>query len=74
MAFVVQLILPVYDHMEIDVANAYSRPWKADTMRFTWQPDTELLEHLCESNRDLANIQRFRSGQEQAQPSADGKR
>jgi hypothetical protein len=49
--------------MEIDVAiddaRAYSRPWKADTMRFTWQPDTELLEHLCESNRDLANIQRF---------------
>ena len=63
MAFVVQLILPVHDHIEIDVAiddaSAYSRPWKADRMRFIWQPDTELLEHLCESNRDLANIQRF---------------
>jgi len=43
-------------------------------MRFTLQADTEPLQHLCESNRDLANIQRFWGGQEQAQPSSSGKR
>jgi hypothetical protein len=32
----------------IDDPKAYTRPWKADTMRFTLLPDTELLEHLCE--------------------------
>ena len=47
-----------FGHMELEVTiddpKAYSRPWTSDTMRFTLQPDTELLEHLCENNRDLA--------------------
>jgi hypothetical protein len=42
-------------------------------MRFTLLSDTELLEHLCESNRDLANIQRISGGQEKAQPSTSGR-
>jgi hypothetical protein len=66
-----------FGHLQIDVTiddpKAYTRPWKADTMRFTLLPDTELLEHLCESNRDLANIQRFWGGQEKAQPSSSGR-
>src|SRR5882762_1326524 len=45
-----------FGHMEVDVTiddpKAYSRPWKSDTMRFTLQPDTELLEHLCENFED----------------------
>jgi hypothetical protein len=66
-----------FGHLQIDVTiddpKAYTRPWKADTMRFTLLPDTELLEHLCESNCDLANIQRFWRGQEKAQPSTSGR-
>jgi len=44
-----------------------------DTMRFTLQPDTELLEHLCENNRDLPVLERYWRGQEQAAPSKNGK-
>lgn len=66
-----------FGHLEIDVTiddpKAYTRPRKADTMRFTLLPDTELLEHLGESNRDLANIQRFWGGREKAQPSTSGR-
>src|SRR5258705_1704843 len=46
-----------FGHMEADVTIAdpkpYSRPWKSDTMRFTLQPDTELLEHRGETNLGL---------------------
>ncbi len=66
-----------FGHMEVDVtiddAKAYSRPWKSDTMRFTLQPDTELLEHLCENNRDLPVLERYWRGQEQAGASTKGK-
>jgi hypothetical protein len=57
----------------IDDAKAYSRPWKSDTIRFVLQPDTELLEHLCENNRDLTSLQQYWKAQEQASPSAAGK-
>ncbi len=36
----------------IDDPKAYSRTWTADTMRFILLPDTEVLEHLCENNRE----------------------
>jgi hypothetical protein len=66
-----------FGHMELEVtvddAKAYVRPWKSDTLRFTLQPDTELLEHLCENNRDLANLQRFWGGREQAAPATTGR-
>ena len=66
-----------FGHMEVDVTiddpKAYSRPWKSDTMRFTLQPDTELLEHLCENNRDLPVLERYWRGQEQAGTSTKGK-
>ena len=57
----------------IDDAKAYSRPWMSDTMQFLLQPDTELLEHLCENNRDLASLQQFWQGREQAAPPTTGK-
>ena len=66
-----------FGHMEVDVTiddpKAYSRPWKSDTMRFTLQPDTELLEHLCENNRDLPILERYWRGQEQPGASTKGK-
>jgi hypothetical protein len=66
-----------FGHMEVDVTiddrKAYSRPWKSDTMRFTLLPDTELLEHLCENNRDLPILERYWRAQEQATSSTSGK-
>ena len=66
-----------FGHMEVDITiddpKAYSRPWKSDTMRFTLQPDTELLEHLCENNRDLPILERYWRGQEQAGQATKGK-
>jgi hypothetical protein len=66
-----------FGHMEVDVTiedpKAYSRPWKSDTMRFTLKPDTELLEHLCENNRDLPVLERYWLGQEKATSSKSGK-
>jgi len=41
----------------IDDPKAYSRPWTSVTIPFFLQPDTELLEHLCENNRDLGRLQ-----------------
>jgi hypothetical protein len=57
----------------IDDAKAYTRPWTSDTLHFLLQPDTELLEHLCENNRDLTSLQQFWQGREQAAPPTTGK-
>jgi hypothetical protein len=66
-----------FGHMEVDVRiddpKAYSRPWNSDKMRFTLMPDTELLEHLCENNRDLPVLERYWQGQGQAPSPAIGK-
>jgi len=62
-----------YGRMDLDVdvndPKAYSRPWKSDTLHFLQQPDTELLEHLCENNRDLEHLRDF----SQPAPSTTGK-
>jgi len=57
----------------IDDPKAYSRPWTSQTMTFLLQPDTELLEHLCENNRDLERLQRVWPAQGQAAPATTGK-
>ena len=57
----------------IDDAKTYSRPWKSDTIHFLLQPDTELLEHLCENNRDLSSLQQFWGRRGQAAPPTTGK-
>jgi hypothetical protein len=66
-----------FGHMELEVTvddpKTYTRPWKSDMLRFTLQPDTELLEHLCENNRDLTSLQQYWKAQEQANPSLGGK-
>jgi hypothetical protein len=46
----------------------YSKPWTSDTLRFDLQPDTELLEHLCENNRDLEHLQEIWQGQDTKKP------
>ena len=57
----------------IDDPKAYSRPWAAETMRLVLQPDTELLEHLCENNRDLERLQKIWQGREPAAPPITGR-
>ncbi|MBI4887615.1 MAG: hypothetical protein HY824_11030 [Acidobacteria bacterium] len=58
----------------IDDPKAYSRPWTSAAMRFDVQPDTELLEHLCENNRDLESLQKAWSGRAGGPPSTGGQR
>jgi len=66
-----------FGHMTVDVAiddpKTYSRSWKSDTMHFTLQPDTELLEHFCENNRDLPVLERYWREQEKATSTKSGK-
>jgi len=46
--------------MEMDVTiddpKAYPKPWKAATVRFELLPDTELIEHLCENEKDVPHL------------------
>ena len=55
-----------YGRMELQVTvddpKMYSRTWTSDTMRFNLRPDTELLEHLCENNKDLEHLQEIWKG------------
>jgi len=48
-----------FGHLEIqftiDDPKAYLRPWNV-TMTFDLLPDTELIEHICENERDAARI------------------
>ena len=57
----------------VDDPKAYSRPWTSQTIGFVLQPDTELLEHLCENNRDLGRLQEIWQGREPAVPPTTGK-
>ena len=45
--------------VDIDDPKAYPRPWTSDDDPLVLMPDTELLEHLCENNRDWPNLQRI---------------
>jgi hypothetical protein len=57
-----------FGHMNVDVtiddAKVYTRPWNAATMHFTLKPDTELLEHFCENNKDLPVLEKYWRDQE----------
>ena len=48
-----------FGHMEMEVTiddpKAYTKPWSA-TVRFTLLPDTELIENICDNERDHARI------------------
>jgi len=67
-----------FGHLEVDVTiddpKTYSRQWTSDKMRFTLQPDTELLEHFCENNKDLPVLERVYGAQEQERSSKSGKK
>lgn len=57
----------------IDDPKAYSRPWTSATMRFILRPDTELLEHLCENNRDLERLEQYWNKQAPPAPTTIGR-
>ena len=40
----------------INDPKAYAEPWTSRKMNLVLRPDTELLEHLCENNRDLEHL------------------
>ena len=46
-----------FGSMDLDVTindpGAYVKPWKAPTIHFKLIPEGELIEHLCENNRDI---------------------
>jgi hypothetical protein len=52
---------PDFGHMSVEFtftdAKNYSKPWSA-TINFDLMPDTELMEHLCENEKDLAHMYR----------------
>jgi hypothetical protein len=54
--------------VNVNDPKVYSRPWTSDTLRFNLQPDTELLEHLCENNRDLEHLQEIWQGKDAKTP------
>ena len=47
---------PNFGNLELEVAindpGAYPKPWKSAMIHFKLLPDTEILEHLCENERD----------------------
>jgi len=46
-----------FGNMDLDVTindpGAYVKPWNAPTIHFKLMPEDELIEHLCENNRDI---------------------
>jgi hypothetical protein len=51
---------PNFGTLELDVAiddpKAYPKPWKSATIHFKLLPDTELIEHLCENEKDAQHL------------------
>jgi len=40
----------------IDDPKAYTKPWKSTTVHLKLLPDTELIEHLCENEKDAPHL------------------
>jgi hypothetical protein len=40
----------------IDDPKAYTKPWKSTMIPFVLLPDTELIEHLCENEKDAPHL------------------
>jgi len=40
----------------IDDPKAYTKPWKSTILRFGLLPDTELIEQLCENEKDAPHL------------------
>lgn len=51
---------PNFGTMELEVTiddpKAYLKPWKSRTIRFELLPDMELIEHLCENEKDAPHL------------------
>ena len=51
---------PNFGNLELGVAisdpKAYPKAWKSVTIHFKLLPDTELIEHLCENEKDAAHM------------------
>jgi hypothetical protein len=51
---------PNFGTLELDVAiddsKAYPKAWKSVTIHFKLLPDTELIEHLCENEKDAVHL------------------
>lgn len=66
-----------FGRMEVSVTiedpKAYSRSWTAQTMELALQPDTELLEHLCENDRDLERLRNIWEDEELSEQSTTGR-
>ena len=49
-----------FGNMELDITiddpKAYTKPWKSVTVHFILMPDTELIEHLCENEKDAPHL------------------
>ena len=49
-----------FGKMELDITiddpKAYTKLWKAPTAHFDLLPDTELIEHLCENEKDAVHL------------------
>jgi hypothetical protein len=49
-----------FGNMDLDVTvedpGAYQKPWNAPTIHFKLMPEDELIEHLCENNRDIEHM------------------
>ena len=52
---------PNFGNLELEVAvndpGSYPKPWKSARIHFKLLPDTELLEHLCENEKDAEHLQ-----------------
>ena len=40
----------------VDDPKAYTKPWKSAIVHFKLLPDTELIEHLCENEKDAPHM------------------
>jgi hypothetical protein len=40
----------------VDDSKAYTKPWKSQIVHFKLLPDTELIEHLCENEKDASHM------------------
>jgi hypothetical protein len=58
----------------IDDPKAYSKSWTSQPLRLALQADTELLEHLCENNRDLERLQKIWNGSQEGRPATTEKK
>jgi hypothetical protein len=49
-----------FGNMELEVTvddpKAYPKPWKSTSVHFILLPDTELIEHLCENEKDAPHL------------------